>query len=477
MVRAELLGQHSHMTLIGVRVNIYQRSGRYLARGRYRGEAFGETLGADISQASARLRRLLTEIEEGTFLRPTEARTRPLKQGSVPRLDLRRLCDGYLAEVRKRRGKRTTDSYLARLSPVLRFADTPSARRRWPLAMDLDRDFAIELRAALFSTPVTANGRAGSRPRPMSARQVYNVLSTLRSLLAWGLRPDVRKLPADFINPFSPDIVGHKPAKDPLRSVKLPIDHRIRLVESMDAWQLCHLAPSLVLPMRPEEATGLLIADVDLARRRLRFGTRLGGRDFTKGRQSFEIPFPVELIPLLTACKDQRVAGPLFRRRPVFEGREQPDLIVSEIGEIESAFEAELAAANPGTVQTEQDAKILFRGILRHLGSASPDGLSKEFGRLRRLVGLDEGVRLYDARAAVTTEMNRAGVPQLELRYLTGHATGDILNVYVCLDIDGSMTGYFDAIRPLLAAIEERAALVLADVPSLGAVRGHSAPA
>jgi hypothetical protein len=37
---------------------------------------------------------------------------------------------------------------------------------------------------------------------------------------------------------------------------------------------------------------------------------------------------------------------------------------------------------------------------------------------------------------------------------------------------DGSMSRYFDAIRPLLTAIEGRAALILTDVPSTGAVRG-----
>jgi len=460
MVRAELLGQHTHETASGNHVHVYLRAGRYIARGRYQGSVFGETLGADPCQASSRLRRLLSEIEDACYLRPTQASQRPLSVGAVPRLDLQRLCDAYLAEVRKLRGKKTAGTYLARLAPVLRFADTANARRRWPLAMDLDRDYAVALRASLFETLVTANGRAGGHSRTMSPRQVYNILSTLRGVFAWALRPDVRKLPAEFASPLTPDIVGDKPSKDPLRAVKLPLELRIRMVEAMDAWQICHLAPSLVLPMRPDEATGLLVTDVDFEKRRLRFGTRFGGRDFTKGRRSFEVPFPPELVPILRVCIAERGAGPLLRSRAVFEGRDYARLRVEKPDDVEAAFEAELAIVARGAVVTEQDAKALFRRVLRRIGGTSPDQLSHEFGGLIRTVGLAPGLRFYDTRSAVTTEMNRAGVPELELRYLTGHVLGDVLNAYVTLDPDGAMSSYFERIRPLLVAIAERAAVL-----------------
>jgi hypothetical protein len=78
-----------------------------------------------------------------------------------------------------------------------------------------------------------------------------------------------------------------------------------------------------------------------------------------------------------------------------------------------------------------------------------------------RGLGIGQGVRFYDARAAVTTAMNRARVPELELRYLTGHAPGDILNAYLTLDPDGAMGAYFQTIRPLLDVIAERAHLLL----------------
>ena len=207
----------------------------------------------------------------------------------------------------------------------------------------------------------------------------------------------------------------------------------------MDAWQLCHLAPSLVLPMRPDEATGLLIADVGLDRRRLRFGTRFGDRDFTKGRRTFEVPFPSELVPLLRAAVGTRAAGPLLRKRAIFEGRERPAVDIVAPGDVEAIYEADLLAGEGGEwVTSEQDTKVVLRRVLRRAGGVSTDDLSREFGKVLRRLETDPGVRFYDARSAVTTDMNRAGVPELELRYLTGHTTGDILNEYVTLDPKGA---------------------------------------
>jgi hypothetical protein len=71
MVRSELLGAHSHVAAGKVQIHVWFRGGKYLARGRYEGKAFGETLGADVGEASARLRRLLGEIEDCSYVRPT----------------------------------------------------------------------------------------------------------------------------------------------------------------------------------------------------------------------------------------------------------------------------------------------------------------------------------------------------------------------------------------------------------------------
>jgi len=86
MIRAELMGGHTHATQDGVQVHVWQRGDTYLARGSYERERFGETLGQDPTTATSRLRKLLTEIEDGSYLRPSEARHRLLSNGKVPSL-------------------------------------------------------------------------------------------------------------------------------------------------------------------------------------------------------------------------------------------------------------------------------------------------------------------------------------------------------------------------------------------------------
>jgi hypothetical protein len=458
MVRAQLMGGHSHHTLVGVQVHVWQRGGKFLARGRYQGQPFGATLGSNVAEATPHLRQVLTQIEDGSFVRPSEARQRPLSSGPVPRLNLRQLISDYLAEKRKLLGQRTAHTYRARLMPDLDFAEQPVTRRRWPLVRDVDRAFAVELRSFLHAYQTTRNGRPGGRPKPLSGRQVFNILECLRSLLAWARRPEVRKLPADWANPLTLELRGDRPAKDPLREDKLPMEKRLCLVATMDRWQLCHLTLSMVLPLRPEEAAGLLVTDVRFDKGWLEFGTRAGGGDFTKGRQTFKLPFPDELTPMLQACISDRAQGPLLRSRAAFAGCVQRSVASAE--ELARLYEEKLATAARGSVQTEQDRKQVFRRLLRELGGVSPDQLALEFKHLLQAHGWADSRSLYTLRGSVTTSMERAKLPHLEMRYLTGHTTTDILNANVALDPVGAMRLYFNAIRPLLEACTRQAEAV-----------------
>ena len=56
--------------------------------------------------------------------------------------------------------------------------------------------------------------------------------------------------------------------------------------------------------------------------------------------------------------------------------------------------------------------------------------------------------------------MQRSGMQHLDLRYLTGHSTTDIMNCYISLEPDRAMSAYFVAIKPLLDAIQRRAAVL-----------------
>ncbi|HEX4591502.1 MAG TPA: hypothetical protein VH120_16315, partial [Gemmataceae bacterium] len=123
MVRAELLGGHTHQTTSGVMVHVWLRDGRYLARGSFQGGRFGKTLGDDPVRAAAELRHLLAEIEDGRFVRPSEDRDRPLSRGPVPNLTLRDLVNDYVLDRRDLRGTKTAGDYECRLRPVLDFAE------------------------------------------------------------------------------------------------------------------------------------------------------------------------------------------------------------------------------------------------------------------------------------------------------------------------------------------------------------------
>jgi len=237
MVRAELMGSHSHSTLRQVHVHVWQRDTKFLARGRYRGRPFGKNLGRDPLQASARLREILTKIDTGSYAPPSEERKQVIASCQIPRLTLREVAADFLAEKRKSRGLQTARDYSCRLAPVLDFAEKGDNLKRWPMAIDVNADFARSLRSHLFQVTSTRNGRPGGKPKQLSARQIMNILECFRTMLHWARSAQVRKLPADWAMPLTPDVIGSPPAKNPLREDKLPLDMRIEIVRRMDRWQ------------------------------------------------------------------------------------------------------------------------------------------------------------------------------------------------------------------------------------------------
>lgn len=454
MVRAELMGSHTHRAINGIEVHVWIRDGKFIARGRYDRRQFGKSLGSKEVEAISRLRKILTDLEAGAFVAPREENKRQLSIGIIPRLTFRQLISEFLAIKRKLKGKNTANDYCARLNHVLDFAELPKNLKRWPLAANCNAEFAIELRVFLHQRSTTRNGRSGGAPKTLSARQIRNVLECVRSVISWAQRADVRKLPVQFANPFSVDLIGKRPSKDPLRDDPIPLARRIELVHLMDRWQLCNLTISLLLPVRPEEAAGILISDVNFDKSWFEIGTRLGGADYTKESTSFKLPFPHELRPILRACIGQRLEGPLLRSRKAFEKFTAPPL--ASRNHLEELIAATNAKAAPETICSEQDRKALFRRLLCKLGGISEDQLGCEYKKLFRELSLG-GCYLYLLRSSVTTSMREAKVPMLEMRYLTSHSVSDILNTYTNLDPVGAMNLYFDQVRPLLEAITHRA--------------------
>lgn len=458
MVPSLLLGRHTHVSRDGVAVNIVRRKGKYIGRGSYQGQRFGQTLGGTEAEAEVKLRELLYSLDNGTFMRPSDAKKLPLKTGTPSRIDVRKLANHFLSEKRQTRGKKTTQDYQSRLDHLIEFAETPENHKRWPWTSDIDRAFAVAFRSWLHERLVTRNGHNASQPYHMSASQIVNVMECSRTLLNWAKRTDINMLPAWFANPFSYDLVGSRPQRDPLAPPTVPIDLRIDMIGIMDIWQLCVLGLVFTVPSRPEELAGLMISDVDFEKRELVFGTRLGGNDFNKAHMAFRIPFAEELAPLLLHMRGDRTGGPLLLRRTVFEHRRKPELIAETTEQITAAYQQALNLSKRHEVQTEQDRKRIFRSVLRAAGGVNPKDLNQAFSELLAEVRPGNKIRFYDYRGAVTTDLKNAGVESVFRRYITAHSLkGEILGNYEHQDLHLHMRRYFEHLQPLLDTIAARA--------------------
>ena len=452
-----MLGRHTHLAGNGTKVNVWQRGTAYLARGYCDGARFGETLGHDEASAALRLHEIICAIGDGTYVRASQRHDRPLGHSTSQRLTIRQLVDEFLLAKRKLVGHQTAADYRTRLAPLIEFAELPSSKKKWPTASAVDHDCATQYRERLMNREVARNGRAASVLKLISPHQIYNCLDCARTVLNWGKDVRVAKLAPWFVNPFTSDVVGQRPQKDPLRPPSFPLARRVQLVSYMDVWQLSHLALPLVLPMRPEDSAGLLVDEIDYARQLLRFGTRFEGRDFNKGRQSLACPYPQQLTPFLRFSQAGRQAGPLLRARSIFEGQRQAPVEVHTTADIAVHINNAISLAPHERRKTLQDQKVIVRRALREFGGVTTDELAKEFKQVMGNAGQEQVDRFYDLRGSINTELDRAGVSTLVQKYVTGHALTDILNEYVSLDPATEMQKYFDRLGPLFYAMHERA--------------------
>jgi hypothetical protein len=90
------------------------------------------------------------------------------------------------------------------------------------------------------------------------------------------------------------------------------------------------------------------------------------------------------------------------------------------------------------------------------MGGLSANSVSKEWKRLFNSAHLATTARPYDLRGSISTELNAAELSHLMQRYVTGHATSDIMNRYVSLDAQREMRPYFDTLAPLMEAVRRR---------------------
>ncbi|HZZ42850.1 MAG TPA: hypothetical protein VFE58_07920 [Tepidisphaeraceae bacterium] len=456
MAKSELGGHYKHETLTGVSIYIWKREQKFLARFRYNNVQTAETLAADPVAAGARLRGIMVEIEQGTYVPAWELRKRPFKHARPPQQTLRKIFDAYLDDVRSRKGHKTYRNYLNRSIPILEFAELAAVVRRFRYAEDINRQFAVECRAAIFKRQVARNGQVATSPTRISPGHVCNIMLFASTALNWARRPDVNHLPLTFANPFTSDIIGKRPRRDPIALLSLPVSLRIEMVQAMDRYQLCLLAPMFVLPPRPEDFAGLMIGDIQWDAKRVIFGARMDGDDHNKTHVSYHVPFPETLKPLLEFCTKDRKAGPVFLRRAVIDGKRYSRIHATSAQEIEARFEDLLVQAKQ-PVRNQNDRKCVFRQLLCRLGGISQGQLANEFKKVLALVRPSLKMRCYELRASITTDLLTARIDEDLRQYFTGHSTDrKILARYQSLDPNHLLAPYFDYIRPLLEAISQR---------------------
>lgn len=444
-----------------IAVHIWTREGKYLARGSFEAKRFGATLGADEQRAEVNLRRLLNELEDGTFLRPSDpAAKRRGQKKSIPCLTIGQLVEEFVEDKVKTLGVKTAQTYQSRLAHLVAFASMPETHRRYPLAQDIDRDFANEFARLLQHKTVSANGHPNGSRQPMKPSGRRNVLETARDLLNWASKPTTRRLPPDFVQPFTREIVGRKPRKNPLRQVDFGLERRIRMVRMADPYQLVHVVPRFVLPSRPEEICGLLISEIDFQQQTLWFGTRFDEGDWTKCRTSFHLPYPPQLQPLLLATVGNRGEGPVFRKRAVFERRAEPRISVNRPGDLEREVGEAVRNAPRDEPVGPNDSKPICRRIIQDAGGVAPKELAEEFARMKMYAGVDTDAPFYNLRHAITTEYDRLGIPQNIKKYVTDHPLTDILDEYTSLDLEQvtrHLQEHWAFAAELLETIAERA--------------------
>lgn len=457
MIRAELMGKHSFPCGDGKQIHIFEREGRYIARGRIDGSAFGETLGSDPDAAEKRLLAMLAELNNGTYRPPSHVGRKQKKRVATGKVSIQELIDAYIGDVRRRKGKRTAARYRNWLNHLIAYIQRPDVARRYPNAIHLDRDFVMDFIAFLNQRYVPRNGREAAKLAPMSRKGIREILDRFRALLVFAKKPDVNLLPVDFNIPVSRDLLPAVGSRDPLTRAALTLEARIQLVGRMDAWQLTHIAPSLVFPCRPEEMAGLLIEEIDWINQSIRFGDRFDGCDFTKGHQSWTLPVPREIMTLLCHAAGFRFTGPVLQSRRFYEHRAVSKIKLVVSGHFKDEVLKALQKARP---ETPQDAKVIVHKILRKCGGVSTDELRKEFKRACRAAGLGDKVTFYKCREAVTSDYETINMPMLQRRYVTGHSGSDILNTYTTFQweqLKSELAKHWTYIEPLLAAISRRA--------------------
>ena len=339
-----------------------------------------------------------------------------------PKLGHLELVKLFLADITRRVDARlladtTLSRYTTALHHYLDWCRSQTVEKKYPYAVNANREFRLELSAFLASRTVCGNGRKGT-PRPMKSQGM--VLDVVRAMYEWAVDPDRGNLmPEGFRNPF---LGGgeHRPlfVGDPLAAPKITMAMAAEFLTSCSTAEKKLFAPMIVFGLRASEPCYLFrehltedslevpnIDDLDY---------------FTKGRRGKRFPWTPELAGLRELLISEGKQGLLYRQSDFVDAKERESAFPS-LTEITGEYHRRLAAVDQGNHRTHLKIR---KQLLQETGALRYDNIEALFHRITAKLGWTVRATLKDFRHLFATTLSDANISESYRKYLLGHAPG-----------------------------------------------------
>jgi integrase len=300
----------------------------------------------------------------------------------------------------------TVRRYRSPLDYYERFVQQPLVARRYPhpLSTDRDRGFVHELMTFVKRNPM--------RGEPADPQYVCDVV---RGMYAWAQDPDGGNLLPDYFrSPFSgKGSSARKIAPDVLGEPDITLNMAVDLVGACDLYQLRLFAPMALLGLRPSELCFLFHDYVNHEWLRVPCNPDIGYRSKGKRHKRFPLFEPLTTLLKRTATR----SGPLYLRRAVVEGREEPSLLGIPLERFAQHYAVRSMRASGAAQRRDVRDQLLIEA-----GGVDYDRIEGEFQVLSRKLKWPTAATMKDLRHLFATSLANAGMPEHYRQYLMGQA-------------------------------------------------------
>lgn len=355
----------------------------------------------------------------------------------------------------------TARRYGSALGHYLDYVRSPQTSVAYPLAMRVDRSFALGFSAFLGARMISRNGRIASDKVKMTGQDF--VLDAVRTMFEWAADPERGNLmPAGFRNPFRRNVIERRRvAKDMTGDPDITVNMSAAFLNACDAWQLRLFSPVVFYGLRPSELIFLFQESLTETFLDVTCVESLG--HMTKGRRNKRLPMFAPMYRLLRAdCS--AAAGLILRRRDVFASGEHP-LFGGSRDKLVAEFEERCRTMRNGGAQAIQEIQ---RDVLSDAGAITYKIIQGEFAKIAKTLKWPRAATLKDFRHSCNTALANGGVPEHERRYLLGQHPGQgAIVVYTHLNklTEHYMAACESELAPVLRVLRQRVEQMVPDAP------------